>query len=631
MSKARKIGRILPGDTTQQKIAEGLALQEKGEGVVLIRTAPDLGEAGEARVAKDIQRAFWIRGSDETVDRLGDVLRAKGWDTSHFKKNPIVPWAHQYRDLPVGKALRVVRDMSEKALDFLIQCTPEGMHEFNDKVHDFFVAKFLRGSSVGFKPLEWKDRKEGDKWLGYEFTKQQLWELSLCPLPANPNALAKMSTAGLALVPSILPVVFLDGKTLKEEGHEQEKWFVPRRSFQEAIDFFGKTECEEEVRQPQAPPEETDDTDDGKPKARWFKISNGVNALKITADMLRHPDAKQERLPLDEGRGVYLDLFGTKSGGITLIHYFVYDMEKWATKEDAMAHAGEFFAGYDYVDQELVERMRKRQAVMHDLCGKAPTSLPKKDAEPPETRPEETDDFIHIPVRDKGQFVDGSFKTVDISKSKGIKSVMGKLKNPPEGQAGSMVVQKFLFAKAKGWTMQKAKDWVKEHSKIISYEANFAAAVAFENGWEDEQEQAWYVGALFEFLDKGFGDNHLAAAMGLFLPEVPQELIAELDTELYEKLDTISEKIDELDRTVTLALSLKEEEPETETKDNEDDGDEPQMAKERVVRLTDGRKPEATEGAKTKVRELVQQIVRETVGEEAQTRLEYHRGKVKKR
>ena len=74
--------------------------------------------------------------------------------------------------------------------------------------------------------------------------------------------------------------------------------------------------------------------------------------------------------------------------------------------------------------------------------------------------PEETEDFIHIPIRDKGQFEEKSFRTITMSASKGIKAVIGKLKGED-----STTVQKYLFAKAKGWTMAKAKKWVKEHKK----------------------------------------------------------------------------------------------------------------------------------------------------------------------
>ena len=100
--------------------------------------------------------------------------------------------------------------------------------------------------------------------------------------------------------------------------------------------------------------------------------------------------------------------------------------------------------------------------------------------------PEETDDYIHIPVRDKGQFQEGSYRTITISASKGIKAVIGRLKGKT-----SMTVQKYLFAKAKGWTMAKAKAWVKAHKKKqvadvgkIGYDVTFTAQLEYLDGDE---------------------------------------------------------------------------------------------------------------------------------------------------
>jgi len=75
--------------------------------------------------------------------------------------------------------------------------------------------------------------------------------------------------------------------------------------------------------------------------------------------------------------------------------------------------------------------------------------------------PETTEQYHHVPVKDAGDFVDDSFKTITISEDKGIKAVIGKLKSDPDG---STVVQKYLFDVDK-WTMEEAKAWVKEHEK----------------------------------------------------------------------------------------------------------------------------------------------------------------------
>lgn len=81
--------------------------------------------------------------------------------------------------------------------------------------------------------------------------------------------------------------------------------------------------------------------------------------------------------------------------------------------------------------------------------------------------PEQTEDYIHIPVKDKGLFVKDSYRTKVLSESQGILAVMGKLKTAPDG---SMVIQKYLFKKDKGWTMEKAKNWVEKHKDSDSME-----------------------------------------------------------------------------------------------------------------------------------------------------------------
>ena len=78
------------------------------------------------------------------------------------------------------------------------------------------------------------------------------------------------------------------------------------------------------------------------------------------------------------------------------------------------------------------------------------------------TKPEETEEFIHIPVRPASDFVGSSFRTIDIDAKKGIKAVIGKLKTDPQG---SIHVQKYIFDKNKGWTMASAQAWVNEHKK----------------------------------------------------------------------------------------------------------------------------------------------------------------------
>jgi HK97 family phage prohead protease len=74
---------------------------------------------------------------------------------------------------------------------------------------------------------------------------------------------------------------------------------------------------------------------------------------------------------------------------------------------------------------------------------------------------EETEDYIHIRIQDPENFIEDSFKTIDISEEQGIKAVIGKLKSDPQG---STKVQKYLFDKEK-WDLEKAQKWVDEHKE----------------------------------------------------------------------------------------------------------------------------------------------------------------------
>jgi hypothetical protein len=108
--------------------------------------------------------------------------------------------------------------------------------------------------------------------------------------------------------------------------------------------------------------------------------------------------------------------------------------------------------------------------------------------------PEETENFVHIRVQDPADFVDGSFRTITISENEGIKAVIGKLKSDP---SGSTKVQKFIFDKSKGWTMEKAQTWVNQHkndkmdaiwdTKYVNDLNDSAFAVIESGGKKDDQ------------------------------------------------------------------------------------------------------------------------------------------------
>lgn len=132
--------------------------------------------------------------SDETPDRMGDIIKADGWDLRSFLRNPIALLNHR-ADQPIGtwSSLRV----EGNALVGKLQLAPEGTSDRIDEIRRLVAAGILRAVSVGFREIESRPR-EGVKH-GQTFVRQELVETSLVSVPANPNALAIARERGIRL------------------------------------------------------------------------------------------------------------------------------------------------------------------------------------------------------------------------------------------------------------------------------------------------------------------------------------------------------------------------------------------------------------------------------------------------
>lgn len=127
-----------------------------------------------------------IIGSTEAMDRDQEVLTADGWDLKNFKKNPVVLPAHNYGEPPVARAKSV--KIVDGKLTFKIEFPEEGVNPVSDIYRKLYKSGFMNAASVGFIPRDYK--YGNDKNEPYRtFLKQELLELSLVSVPANPEAL----------------------------------------------------------------------------------------------------------------------------------------------------------------------------------------------------------------------------------------------------------------------------------------------------------------------------------------------------------------------------------------------------------------------------------------------------------
>jgi HK97 family phage prohead protease/HK97 family phage major capsid protein len=143
--------------------------------------------------------------SDESTDRMGDIIEASGWDFDSFKKNPIALFNHR-SDFPIGKWNNI--RIAGKELRGHLEIAPKGTSERIDEIRKLIDAGILKAVSVGFRPIDYEPLDKKNPFSGLKFTKQELIETSLVSVPANPNALAVAKSLNISR--STIDLVFAE-------------------------------------------------------------------------------------------------------------------------------------------------------------------------------------------------------------------------------------------------------------------------------------------------------------------------------------------------------------------------------------------------------------------------------------
>lgn len=134
------------------------------------------------------KRTIKVRGTTESEDRMGDVIEASGWELGNFQKNPVIPWSHRTGDPPIARATMVER--VQNGLDFILEFPSRELFPFGDFIFRMMAAGFINATSVGFLPKEREIMLDEDgRFQGIRFKRQELLELSVVTVPANPEAL----------------------------------------------------------------------------------------------------------------------------------------------------------------------------------------------------------------------------------------------------------------------------------------------------------------------------------------------------------------------------------------------------------------------------------------------------------
>lgn len=140
----------------------------------------------------DTEKSFIAVASTEHEDRDKDIIRQDGWNLKNFKKNPVVPWSHNYWGIPIAKSLRTWVDKKAKQLMFKPQFDSDDDESI--KIFNKYKNGFLTSFSVGFRGIDFEWRDDENRWGGgMEFKKQELLEISGVTVPANPNATVSLN------------------------------------------------------------------------------------------------------------------------------------------------------------------------------------------------------------------------------------------------------------------------------------------------------------------------------------------------------------------------------------------------------------------------------------------------------
>ena len=160
--------------------------------------------ATQSEVRKDETgaRKMTFVASDGTRDSAGTVLNQDGWRLERFNKNGVIGYQHKVYgswsdtdnpDNVIGKGYAYVKD-GKLLVD--VEFEPAEINELAEKIYQKLLFGSLKAVSVGFLPIgrgQWgKDEEALDgKNPTYYYAGQELLEISVVNIPANPNALKK--------------------------------------------------------------------------------------------------------------------------------------------------------------------------------------------------------------------------------------------------------------------------------------------------------------------------------------------------------------------------------------------------------------------------------------------------------
>jgi HK97 family phage prohead protease len=143
------------------------------------------------------------------VDRQNEQVDPAGWDFTAYAKNPVILDNHRYESIEdiLGRALLPIRPVSNGwEVDILLSSCENGRHAAR-----LIDEGMLNAVSVGFRSLE--REREGTMTI---HRRQELLEISLVSIPANPEAIRIRAALPFSDLPIADPMTAWDGSMARQ-------------------------------------------------------------------------------------------------------------------------------------------------------------------------------------------------------------------------------------------------------------------------------------------------------------------------------------------------------------------------------------------------------------------------------
>lgn len=139
----------------------------------------------------------------ESPDRDGEIVLISGLSLDNYNKNPVFLWAHNDKELPLGKIDNIVVESQEGVKCLVGDIVWSEAHEKAQQVKQLFDEGALRAVSIQFLFSDYIRLSDNNPYNAPEgtvvITKSELLEVSAVPIPANAEALAIAKSKGLDL------------------------------------------------------------------------------------------------------------------------------------------------------------------------------------------------------------------------------------------------------------------------------------------------------------------------------------------------------------------------------------------------------------------------------------------------